>query len=48
MWLRDYHVDGLRLDAVHALVDHRAVHLLQELAEEVDALVARTSAARSR
>ena len=21
MWLRDYHVDGLRLDAVHALVD---------------------------
>ena len=22
MWLRDYHVDGLRLDAVHALVDH--------------------------
>ena len=24
MWLRDYHVDGLRLDAVHALVDERA------------------------
>ena len=23
MWLRDHHVDGLRLDAVHALVDHR-------------------------
>ena len=40
MWLRDYHVDGLRLDAVHALVDHRAVHLLEELAEEVDALSA--------
>ena len=38
MWLRDHHVDGLRLDAVHALVDSRAVHLLEELAEEVDAL----------
>ena len=25
MWLRDYHVDGLRLDAVHALPDSRAV-----------------------
>jgi maltooligosyltrehalose trehalohydrolase len=40
MWLHDYHVDGLRLDAVHALVDHRAVHLLEELAERVDALSA--------
>lgn len=37
-WLRDYHLDGLRLDAVHALVDTRAVHLLEELAAEVDAL----------
>jgi maltooligosyltrehalose trehalohydrolase len=37
-WLRDYHVDGLRLDAVHALHDKRAKHLLAELAEEVDAL----------
>ena len=40
MWLRDYHVDGLRLDAVHALKDRRDVHLLQELAESVDALSA--------
>nr|BFE69471.1 malto-oligosyltrehalose trehalohydrolase [Actinoplanes digitatis] len=37
-WLRDYHVDGLRLDAVHALVDNGAVNLLEELAVEVDAL----------
>lgn len=40
MWLRDYHVDGLRLDAVHALVDERATHLLEELAAEVDVLSA--------
>jgi maltooligosyltrehalose trehalohydrolase len=38
MWLRDMHVDGLRLDAVHALVDERATHLLEELAREVDTL----------
>jgi maltooligosyltrehalose trehalohydrolase len=37
-WLRDYHVDGLRLDAVHALVDHGAVHVLEQLAVEVESL----------
>ena len=40
MWLRDFHVDGLRLDAVHALVDDSPTHLLQEMAERVDALSA--------
>jgi maltooligosyltrehalose trehalohydrolase len=35
-WLRDFHVDGLRLDAVHALIDTRAVHILEELAVEVE------------
>ncbi len=39
-WLRDFHVDGLRLDAVHALADQRAVHVLEEMAVEVDALSA--------
>ncbi|MFG1881734.1 malto-oligosyltrehalose trehalohydrolase [Micromonospora sp. NPDC049102] len=38
MWLRDYHVDGLRLDAVHALPDTRAVPLLEELAVAVESL----------
>jgi maltooligosyltrehalose trehalohydrolase len=41
MWLRDYHLDGLRLDAVHALEDRRALHILEELAAEVQALAAR-------
>ena len=40
MWLRDYHLDGLRLDAVHALEDHRALNFLEELAAEVLALAA--------
>jgi maltooligosyltrehalose trehalohydrolase len=40
MWLHDYHCDGLRLDAVHAIVDDSAIHVLEELAREVDALAA--------
>ena len=40
MFLEDYHVDGLRLDAVHALHDESEVHLLEELAVEVEALSA--------
>lgn len=40
-WMRDFHADGLRLDAVHALVDNTAVHLLEELAAETEALAAR-------
>ncbi len=37
-WLRDYHFDGLRLDAVHALIDQSAVHFLEQLAMEVEVL----------
>jgi maltooligosyltrehalose trehalohydrolase len=40
MWLRDYHFDGLRIDAVHALIDTSALHFLEQLAAEVDALQA--------
>ena len=39
-WLADHHIDGLRLDAVHALVDDSAEHFLVELSREVDALAA--------
>ncbi len=40
MWLRDFHIDGLRLDAVHALVDTSEPHLLKQLATEVAGLSA--------
>ncbi|MGN6796113.1 MAG: malto-oligosyltrehalose trehalohydrolase [Streptosporangiaceae bacterium] len=39
-WLRDYHVDGLRLDAVHAIADDSAIHLLEQLSADVAALAA--------
>jgi maltooligosyltrehalose trehalohydrolase len=38
LWVRDYHVDGLRLDAVHALVDDSPRHVLAELRDRVKAL----------
>ena len=36
-WLEEFHFDGLRLDAVHAIIDDSEKHFLQELAERVRA-----------
>ncbi|MEZ0165208.1 malto-oligosyltrehalose trehalohydrolase [Kineococcus sp. LSe6-4] len=40
-WFRDFHVDALRLDAVHALVDDSDRHVLQQLADETAELSTR-------
>ena len=42
MWMRDFHMDGLRLDAVHAFVDRSAIHFLEQLALETRSLEAVT------
>jgi maltooligosyltrehalose trehalohydrolase len=40
-WITDYHIDGLRLDAVHAIFDFSAFHILEELAAAVHAQAGR-------
>ncbi len=39
-WMREYHIDGLRLDATHAIVDDSPTHLLADLATRVRAAAA--------
>jgi maltooligosyltrehalose trehalohydrolase len=40
MWLRDYAIDGLRLDAVHAIIDTSPLHILEAIATRVNELAA--------
>lgn len=37
-WLSDYHIDALRLDAIHGIYDFGALHILREMAQEVEQL----------
>ena len=37
-WLDDYHCDGLRIDAIHAILDASATHILEEIATNVERL----------
>ena len=42
MWLKDFHFDGLRLDAIHEIIDRGARHFLKELSEKTDELEEKT------
>lgn len=42
MWLRDFRIDALRLDAVHAIKDFSPVHILKEIKQYVDELMKAT------
>jgi maltooligosyltrehalose trehalohydrolase len=42
MWFRDFHIDALRMDAVHAIKDFSPVHILREIKQEVNKLMAAT------
>lgn len=42
MWFRDFHIDALRLDAVHAIKDLSPKHILKEIKENIDELMKET------
>jgi maltooligosyltrehalose trehalohydrolase len=39
MWFRDFHIDALRLDAVHAIKDFSPVHILKAIRQELDTFI---------
>ncbi|GAA4916118.1 malto-oligosyltrehalose trehalohydrolase [Mucilaginibacter defluvii] len=43
IWFRDFHIDALRMDAVHAIKDLSPTHVLKEIKQHVDELMALTS-----
>ncbi|GAA4411292.1 malto-oligosyltrehalose trehalohydrolase [Nibrella viscosa] len=43
MWFRDFHIDALRMDAVHAIKDFSPTHILREIKQHVDQLMIETS-----
>ena len=42
MWFRDFHIDALRLDAVHAIHDASPTHMMREIKQYVDQLMQET------
>lgn len=42
MWFRDFHIDALRMGAVHAIKDFSPIHILQQIRQQVDSLTQQT------
>ncbi|MCD8742011.1 malto-oligosyltrehalose trehalohydrolase [Mucilaginibacter roseus] len=42
MWFRDFHIDALRMDAVHAIKDLSPTHILKEIKQHVNQLLTLT------
>ncbi|HUR10340.1 MAG TPA: malto-oligosyltrehalose trehalohydrolase [Flavitalea sp.] len=38
MWFRDFHIDALRMDAVHAIKDFGSTHIIKEIRQHTDVL----------